>query len=60
MRPTLFHAIIAIGGVAATAGMASAQTLSSADACQPITLDTAAATAFVNVTLVDGTGTPPT
>jgi imidazolonepropionase-like amidohydrolase len=59
MRPTLFYAIIAIGGVSAVTGTVTAQTLSLADACRPSPFDTTIVTAFVNVTLIDGTGTPP-
>ena len=59
MRPTLFYAIIAIGGVSAMADTLTAQTLSPADACRPSPFDTTIVTAFVNVTLIDGTGTPP-
>jgi imidazolonepropionase-like amidohydrolase len=58
MRPTLFYAIIAIGGVSAMANTVPAQTLSPADACRPSQFDTTIGTAFVNVTLIDGTGTP--
>jgi len=59
MRPTLFYAIIAIGGVSAMADTVTAQTLSPADACRPSPFDTTMVTAFVNVTLIDGTGAPP-